>query len=178
MENADLNAKELISALNSIEMETVNVEMEYLRQENARLREDLVKRHQIRLLEIQQMEAKQLELQQKMNEIHHDQSEIFRLRSIMINVNHDLDQALDLLFQLSYGYVSASNMHLTMANLNSLNQQIRNASKRLGFHTIPIENAGDTLELSKLIENKTVEKDMKTLLKEIKSYDFGNVSIV
>lgn len=170
-----INSEELISALKSIEMETVNlVEVEYLRQENARLREDLLERHQIRLLEIQRMESKQLELQQKMNELHQDHTEIFRLRGIMISVNKDLDSAMDMLFQISYGYISAENMHLTMSNMNNLNKLIHNASKRLGFHTIPGEHFGNT----RRIENKSSENDINTMLGEIQAFDFENVSIV
>ena len=125
---SNINSEELISALKSIEMETVNlVEVEYLRQENARLREDLLERHQIRLLEIQRMESKQMELQQKMNELQQDHTEIFRLRGIMISVNKDLDSAMDMLFQISYGYISGENMHLTMSNMNNLNKLIHNS---------------------------------------------------
>ena len=179
----DLNSEELISALKNIEMETVNViEMEYLRNENQRLRNDLVERHQIRLMEIHQMESKQMELMQKMNEIQQNQGEIFRLRSLMINVNRNLEEALDrILYQihLSYGFVSEENAPLVIDGMNKLNKLVHNASKQLEFHTVPMEQFDQRFVNIK--EKNSAEKDMNVILEEIRSFDFeplNPVSIV
>ena len=55
--NSDLDAQELISALNSIETESLNhAEVQLLRDENRRLREELIQRHRNRINELQEFE--------------------------------------------------------------------------------------------------------------------------
>ena len=137
----DFNSKELISALKNIEVESVNIaEVHFLRKENQRLRNDLLNRHQVRLSEIQHFEKKKQELAQAQKQIHSESSQVLHLKNSIVKTNQNLDEALDLLFQISYGFLSYDNTPDIFEKLKKLHKLIHDGSKELSGVSFPEGN--------------------------------------
>lgn len=128
----DLNSNELITALRGIEMESVNmVEVHFLREENQLLRNELHNRHQSRLGEIQQLEKKKLALIRLQNQAYQESLRFSHLQTSVVRVNRTLDDAMNLLFQVSCGFLSYGNTPDIFDKLKNLHKLIHEASKYL-----------------------------------------------
>ena len=138
----DLNASELISALKSIETESISaIELQLLREENQRLRGELIERHQHRLRELKEYETKKSELQTIISALNFNSGELFQLKSSMVNVNQNLDGVMDLLFQLSFGLMNGENVHYTFLKLKETNKLVLETSKMLrDVHTSHVKD--------------------------------------
>ena len=142
----DLDSNELISALKSIEMETISlVELQMLRNENRRLRDELLQRHQIRLSELHQMEKKRMSLIQIIDEMKKESEEMFRMKSSIINLQQSLDKGRDLLFEISFAFMSGEKVGEVFTKLQDLNRLIQDSSNQLGN----LRTSEDTLIVGK-----------------------------
>ena len=136
IEEKDLDANELISALKNIETESADVlELQYLREENRRLRNDLMGRHQTRLKELQQIENQKRELLHAQKQIFKEGQQVSNLQTSIVKVNQHLDEAMDLLFQVSYSFLQYSNIQSTFEKMQKVHKLIHDASKQLSFST-------------------------------------------
>ena len=148
----DLDSAELISALKNIEMETISVvELRMLRDENRKLRDELLQRHQIRLSELHAMEKKRMSLIQILNEMKKESDEMFRMKSTIINLQQSLDKGRDLLFEISFGFMSGEKINQVFAKLQDLNRLIQDSSNQLGT----LRMSEDTLVLGNQIQQST-----------------------
>ena len=180
----DLDSRELISALKSIEMESTSaVELQMMREENRRLWDELTRRHQMRLTELQTVERKKYELLQVMETMKNENKEIITLKSNIILTHHNLDQARNLLFQISFGFTFGERIDQVFAKLQQLNQMIQDCCVRLGAtrsseETLVIQPETKDMDCSKsVVMNDTRQKhqEVNTLLDEIQAFDFESI---
>ena len=131
------DSEELINALRSIEVETTNMlEVEHLRRENFRLRNELLERHNIRLREIKSEEFQQMELFKGMKMFFSNQLEISRLRGVMLTANQNLEECMGLLFKISLGFATHESTESIMLKFNELKGVIYGTNKMLEFNTV------------------------------------------
>ena len=149
IEEKDLDANELISALKNIETESADVlELQYLREENRRLRNDLMGRHQTRLKELQQIENQKRELLHAQKQIFKEGQQLSNLQTSVVKVNQNLDEAMDLLFQVSYGFLQYSNIQDTFEKLQKVHKLIHDGSKQLSFSASSSVEVADNQQFS------------------------------
>ena len=187
---SDLNSNELIDALRNIEIEAVKMdEVAYLQGENARLRNELLNRHQTRLMELKMNERKKVEALEKIAQNREAESEALRLRASMINASHDMDRAMDGLFHLSYIIASGENAQVVNAKLSEIGNLMRSGSRHLIMGDFPdgVLNHAPTYVPSNTdvrycstphappIESTDTNDQMEKLLEDIRRYEFTTV---
>ena len=184
---SDLNSNELIDALRNIEIEAVKMdEVAYLQGENIRLRNELLNRHQTRLMELKMNERKKVEALEKIAQNREAESEALRLRASMINASHDMDRAMDEFFHLSYIITSGENAEVINAKLVEIGNLMRSGSRHLIMGDFPdgVLNHAPTYAPSNTdarfcstpqVTSSDTNDQMEKLLEDIRRYEFTTV---
>ena len=169
--STDLNSDELISALKSIEVPSVSVlELEQLKGENERLREELLNRHRLRLQELQSNENQRLSLIKSLIKSEDKERENHRLRCAIINTSQILDEASDVIFKLSAGFSAGDSVQISLERLMRLNKLISKGSRQLTFQN-SLDDDGNCLPFSQVVLNEEIAFENK--LDDIANFDFG-----
>ena len=164
----DLNACELIQALKAIEVEGVGiVENDILKLENVNLRNELIGRHEIKMLEHKRIEGRRLEILEKMVSLCKDEKERTRTNQMILSVSHGLDFAVDMLFQLSCDVMRGGQNDFILNKINQIHKLICKGKFEL-----------ETFETTELYDKHNSQNlDMESKLKEIRQFDFNMIDI-
>ena len=161
--------------------------MDCMKLENTRwLRNELLSRHQIRLHELRSTEERKLAALEKLTQNINLDSEVIRLKTLMINASHDLDCALNCLFELSYGLASGQSAQALNTKLSEINHMIHEGSRKLSIGNAPDQvlsqpapmvsshggNPGPCSQIS------PSQDHMEKILSDIRSYEFWCVCVV
>ena len=134
-----INSNELITALKSIELQSIDVmEVQLLKEENKRLRTELYQRHLNRLNDLRWFERKKQWLLKMIDDTKSESREVLRLQELIVMVNNDLDNVLELIFQMCKGFMTNENVHQTYSKLEEINKVVMEANKKL-YHANPPE---------------------------------------
>lgn len=177
----DLNSEELINALKCIETESVDlVRYQLLLDENQRLRNELLKRHQTRLHELMDFEKKKNGLIKIVNEMKRDSQEMADLKTKLINANQDFDHILDVIFQLTCAITTGDVHQNAFTHLKELNKMVLQASRKLYFIQKPdfltVDSIQTNTALSMLDECRfpSIDEEAAGLKENVKILNFGD----
>ena len=164
----DLNANELIQALKEIEVEGVRiVENDFLKLENANLRNELMERHKIKMLEHKRMDDKRMKIFEKMVLIFKEEKERSATHKMILSVSHRLESVMDMLFQLSYDVMCGGQNDLMLNKINQIH-------KMIGKGRYDLESYG-VYELSD--QHTRQNMDIESQLNEIRQFDFDTIDL-
>ena len=176
----DLNSQELIDALKSIEVEGVKlVENDFLRQENALLRYELKKRHELKIQENQKMGEKRLSIFNKMVTICKNEEERHRMREVMLLTSQSMNHTSDLIFQSTYGLMNSEPIDISLNRIKEIQVLINKGSRDLeAMHLTQNHEQKHVLTPTSILTPTSVvahDIDIETKLNEIREFDFDMI---